>query len=68
MTQTRGVAVATASAIGDDRLQRASRGTVVPDSFTHGTSQQRVEWLTTGLQSGQIKDCNRVWRSLDPGQ
>jgi uncharacterized protein len=61
-------AVATASAIGDDRLQRASRGTVVPDSFTHGTSQQRVEWLTTGLQSGQIKDCNRVWRSLDPGQ
>jgi hypothetical protein len=61
-------AVATASAIGDDRLQRASRGTVVPDSFTHGTSQQRVEWLTTGLQSGQIKDCNRVWHSLDPGQ
>jgi predicted metalloprotease len=51
-------AVATASAIGDDRLQQASRGTVVPDSFTHGSSQQRVQWLTIGLRSGQVKNCD----------
>jgi predicted metalloprotease len=51
-------AVATASAIGDDRLQQASRGTVVPDSFTHGSSQQRVQWLTTGLRGGEIKNCD----------
>ena len=51
-------AVATASAIGDDRLQRATESTVVPDSFTHGSSQERVEWLTTGLRSGRIKDCD----------
>jgi len=51
-------AVATASAIGDDRLQRASGRGVVPDSFTHGTSAQRVQWLTTGLRSGNINACN----------
>jgi uncharacterized protein len=51
-------AVATAQAIGDDRLQRASRGYVVPDSFTHGSSAQRVEWLQRGLNSGQIDTCN----------
>ncbi len=51
-------AVSTAQAIGDDRLQRASQGVVVPDSFTHGSSAQRVEWLKRGLQSGQIDSCN----------
>ena len=51
-------AVATATAIGDDRLQRQSRGTVVPDSFTHGSSQQRVMWLSTGFQGGTISGCN----------
>ncbi len=51
-------AVATATAIGDDRLQRQSRGTVVPDSFTHGSSAQRVQWLTTGLRSGNMKACD----------
>lgn len=51
-------AVATAQAIGDDRLQRAARGVVVPDSFTHGSSAQRVEWLQRGLQSGRIDACN----------
>ena len=51
-------AVATASAIGDDRLQRSSRGTAVPDSFTHGSSAQRVQWLTTGLQGGTVQTCN----------
>jgi predicted metalloprotease len=51
--------VATASAIGDDRLsQQSGRGAVVPDSFTHGSSEQRVRWLTTGLRSGTIEACN----------
>ena len=43
-----------ASAIGDDRLQRQSQGYVVPDSFTHGTSEQRVRWFRRGLQTGDI--------------
>jgi predicted metalloprotease len=47
-----------ASAIGDDTLQRQSRGTVVPESFTHGTSQQRQRWFRTGLQSGDIDRCD----------
>jgi predicted metalloprotease len=51
-------ALSTASAIGDDRLQQATRGTVVPDSFTHGSSEQRKKWLTTGLESGQVDSCN----------
>lgn len=51
-------AVATAQAIGDDRLQKASQGVAVPDSFTHGSSAQRVQWLTTGLKSGEVDSCN----------
>lgn len=52
-------AVATASAIGDDRLQQqAGRGTIVPDSFTHGSSAQRVQWLTAGLRTGTVQGCN----------
>jgi uncharacterized protein len=51
-------AMATASAIGDDRLQTASKGYAVPDSFTHGSSALRQQWLTTGLKSGQIDSCN----------
>jgi uncharacterized protein len=51
-------AVATAQAIGADRLQKATRGYAVPDSFTHGTAAQRVQWLETGLKSGQIDACN----------
>jgi hypothetical protein len=47
-----------ASAIGDDALQRQSRGEVVPDSFTHGTSAQRVRWFTRGLQTGSVQQCN----------
>ena len=48
----------TAAAIGDDTLQKASRGYAVPDSFTHGTSQQREKWLMTGLNSGKVKSCD----------
>jgi hypothetical protein len=47
-----------ASKIGDDTLQRQSRGTVVPESFTHGSSAQRVQWFKRGLQTGQVADCN----------
>ena len=51
-------ALAPAQAIGDDRLQTAARGYAVPDSFTHGTSALRQQWLTAGLKSGQIDSCN----------
>jgi len=47
-----------ASAIGDDRLQRRARGYVTPDSFTHGSSKQRVGWFKQGFDSGDIRDCN----------
>ena len=47
-----------ASAIGDDTLQRQSRGTVVPESFTHGTSAQRQRWFRTGLDHGDIDRCD----------
>ena len=47
-----------ATKIGDDALQRASSGTVRPESFTHGTSAQRVRWFNTGLQSGSIQRCD----------
>ena len=47
-----------ASAIGDDTLQRQSRGTVVPDSFTHGTSAQRQRWFRKGLGSGDPDTCD----------
>jgi uncharacterized protein len=47
-----------ASQIGDDTLQKRSRGTVVPESFTHGTSAQRVSWFKRGVDSGQIDNCD----------
>jgi hypothetical protein len=47
-----------AAAIGDDRLQRRSQGQVVPETFTHGTSAQRVRWFRTGLDSGDVKRCD----------
>ena len=51
-------ALQTASAIGDDRLQRETQGYVVPDAFTHGTSAQRKRWFLNGFNSGKISDCN----------
>src|SRR5262245_14783104 len=51
-------AMQTASAIGDDRLQRRTQGYVVPDAFTHGSSEQRVRWFMTGLKSGQVASCD----------
>ena len=51
-------ALKAANAIGDDALQRQAQGHVVPDSFTHGTSEQRVRWFKTGLEKGQVDLCN----------
>ncbi|HEY1362157.1 MAG TPA: neutral zinc metallopeptidase [Xanthobacteraceae bacterium] len=51
-------AMQTASAIGDDRLQRRTQGYVVPDAFTHGSSEQRVRWFMTGLKSGEVASCD----------
>jgi predicted metalloprotease len=51
-------AMQTASAIGDDRLQRRTQGYVVPDAFTHGSSEQRVRWFMTGLKSGEVSSCD----------
>ena len=51
-------ALGAASAIGDDRIMRQTRGTVVPDSFTHGTSEQRVRWFRKGFETGDMNACN----------
>ena len=50
--------LAAAAAIGDDRLQRQAGRGVAPESFTHGTSEQRVRWFKRGLQSGNLRDCD----------
>src|SRR5665811_550962 len=47
-----------ANQIGDDTLQKQSRGYVVPDSFTHGTSAERVRWFRSGFSSGDMKNCD----------
>jgi predicted metalloprotease len=51
-------ALQTASQIGDDYLQRRARGTVAPETFTHGSSQQRVQWFERGLMGGNIRQCD----------
>ncbi len=51
-------ALKAAAAIGDDALQKQSQGRVVPDSFTHGTSEQRARWFSKGLKTGQVEQCN----------
>jgi predicted metalloprotease len=55
-------AIQTAQAIGDDRLQKTSQGYVVPDSFTHGSSMQRMQWLNKGLKSGEVQACDTFTR------
>ena len=47
-----------AEAVGDDRLQHQAQGYVVPDSFTHGSSAERLAWFKRGLKSGDINQCN----------
>ena len=51
-------AMRAAAAIGDDNIQRRTQGQIVPESFTHGSSEQRVRWFMTGMKSGQITACN----------
>ncbi len=53
-----------AQAIGDDRLQQQSQGRVIPDSFTHGTSQQRYSWFKRGFDSGDPAQCNTFGKSI----
>jgi len=53
-------ALRAATAIGDDRLQREAGGRVVPDSFTHGSSEQRVRWFSRGFESGNLADCDTL--------
>lgn len=57
-------AINAASSIGDDRLQERSQGYVVPDSFTHGSSAQRVTWFTRGIKSGDIRQCDTFEQSI----
>lgn len=54
-------AIHAATAIGDDRLQRESRGFVVPDSFTHGTSAQRVRWFRRGIETGDLEGAKKLF-------
>ena len=51
-------ALTAAAAIGDDRLQQQSQGRIVPESFTHGTSEQRMRWFRRGLDSGDLRQCD----------
>ena len=51
-------AMLAAESVGDDRLQKQAQGYVVPDSFTHGSSEERMTWLKRGLESGDINQCN----------
>lgn len=51
-------ALAAASGVGDDRLQKKARGYVVPESFTHGSSEQRMRWFSTGMKSGDPEQCD----------
>ncbi len=55
-------AIRAAEAVGDDAIQKRSQGYVVPDSFTHGSSQQRMQWFTRGFQSGDMRQCETSGR------
>lgn len=51
-------ALRAAAAVGDDMIQKRTQGFVVPDSFTHGTAQQRMQWFTRGIQTGDMRQCD----------
>jgi hypothetical protein len=54
-------ALRAANSIGDDRLQKSSRGYVVPDSFTHGTSAQRLKWFRLGFSTGDLRQMDQLF-------
>ena len=58
VTQTDAVLAAAQAGVGDDRLQQQARGVVVPESFTHGSSRQRMRWFSRGMQSGDPAQCD----------
>jgi predicted metalloprotease len=58
-------AIDAAQAVGDDRIQKRSSGRVNPESWTHGSSEQRVKWFTKGMQNGTINSCNTFARGVD---
>jgi predicted metalloprotease len=58
-------ALTAASAIGDDKLQQQSQGRIVPESFTHGTSEQRVRWFKRGMDSGDLRQCD-TFKNVSP--
>ena len=51
-------AISAPSAVGDDHIQKQTQGYVVPESFTHGSAEQRQRWFKVGLQSGDMRNCN----------
>lgn len=53
-------AIRAAAAVGDDMIQKRTQGYVIPDSFTHGSSKQRMEWFAKGLQSGEMRQCETL--------
>jgi predicted metalloprotease len=53
-------AIRAASAVGDDMIQKRTQGYVVPESFTHGSAQQRMQWFAKGMQSGQMRQCETL--------
>ena len=55
-------AIRAASSVGDDTIQKRAQGYVVPESFTHGSSQQRMQWFSRGIQSGDMRQCNTFAR------
>lgn len=55
-------AIRAASAVGDDSIQKRAQGYVVPESFTHGSSKERMQWFTRGFQSGDMRQCNTFGR------
>jgi predicted metalloprotease len=57
-------ALRAATAIGDDMLQKQARGYAVPETFTHGTAEQRVRWFRRGLESGSMKSCDTFAKGI----